>query len=147
MPNAPVERSWRQAAIDENARGRESRRRNQYDHIGFWIVDVARLDDDECSREPGAQLTQFVSVRVIDERAAARRREARLEGIARLDNWRNLRCIAAKARNSIEIAFQLDAVPMHGRWFWQLIHDGDPHRLAALQDDGRSWQKARAGNG
>ena len=94
--------------------------------------------------QPGLLLPHFVGVRMVDERPGARRREPRLERIARRDRRRDAARMPGEAGDAVVVAIELDAVPVHRRRSVQLVHHGDAHRLAALEQDRRAGQQRRA---
>src|SRR6185369_1101463 len=88
-------------------------------------------------------LPHVVDMRVIDERSGARRRELRHERIA----WRNSRrypCTgAAPPGNAIEVALELDAVPVDRGRGVGFVDDGDLGALAAGNGENRPRDEHR----
>ena len=106
--------------------------------------DVGSSTTTIAPENPGLLLSHFVGVRMIDERAGARRREARLERVARRDGRRDPAGTATEPSDAVEVALELNAVPVDGRCFRQLVHHGDAHRLAALEHDRWAGEQRRS---
>src|SRR6185437_4364586 len=109
------------------------------DRVVIGFRDGPDVVDDQGALEPGHLLAHLVEVRVVHERARARRREARDERIPRCDRWREMRSGTAEARRSIHVAvLDLDAVPVDARRLVEMVDDRDRDRLTAHEVDLRT---------
>ena len=101
------------------------------DHVVDGRIErLARFGHDERAVQPRRQLTSR-AVRVIDERAGARRGESHHEGAAGLDHL-TPPIGAAPAVHAIVVALELDAVPVNAvasvRRLTTVISTGSPRR-------------------
>ena len=71
------------------------------------IVGRRIIDDEQRTVQPGLLLPHFVDVRVVDERAGARRRESRFERRARFDRGGQPGRTARETCDTIVVAFEL----------------------------------------
>src|SRR5687768_4429185 len=76
-------------------------------------------------------------MRVINERALAGWSETRLERVGRGNRWREAAVVSAEPGHPVEVAVELDAVPMHCRWLWRAIDHHDRDGLASPKHDWR----------
>ncbi len=79
-------------------------------------------------------------MRVVHERATAWRREAHLERIAGHDGRRRHSCVATHADHAIEVAVQLQAVPVDLRGLRRSVDDLNARRLTTLQQQKAAWR-------
>ena len=113
--------------------------------IGIRIECAAWLEHDERADKAALELPHIVRVRVIDERACARRRHPGFKCGARRDELRTVVAEAAETGNPIVVTvLQLHAVPMHARGFAQQIRNINRGSLTARQKN-RGTDGARLG--
>src|SRR5215211_4373765 len=105
--------------------------------LSRWIGQRTVANDDRPG-QTSAVVPLLVNVRVVDEGPAPRRSESGLERVARRDERRELLIGAREARHSVEVALELDAVPMHRERLADAVHDGDRHGLSARELDARA---------
>ena len=109
----------------------------EHDHVIVSGSNVSPgVRHDERAVQTRRQLTEVVQVRVVDERARARRREADDEACrpAR-SSASTLLADAAPAVHAVVVALELDAVPVNGRRLGETIDERDLDRLVAPQHD------------
>ena len=91
------------------------------------------LHDDRAVESPG-QLRDVVEVRVVDERAGARHRQAGDKGIRRGNARRDVAGASAPSNHPVGETLQLQPVPVHGGGLFQLVDDGDVRWLTAREN-------------
>ena len=136
LPGGQLEWGRERVSVDDQApRAHVAIPPRNDDVIGPRIPSLPRFEHDDRAVQPRGQLCKIAEVRVVDERAGARQREARDERVP----GRNRRCDAAAhpapAGDAVRVALELDAVPVNGGRLLQAIHHGDVGRAAARQDE------------
>src|SRR5574341_2329869 len=82
-------------------------------------------------------------MRVIDERPGARRGETHVERLTGLDGGGDLAGLAAPAGHAVVVAFELETVPVNGSLLFELVDQGNDHRLAPGEDNGGAGIEGR----
>jgi anti-sigma-K factor RskA len=126
-------------AVDERRSVRAGAAAADHDDvIDGWVEPLTRLEDEHRAVKTGRQLPAVVKVRVVHERAGARRRESHDEAFSGLDERRQTLARAAPAVDAVVVAFQLHAVPVDRGCFRQPVDESNLHWLSAMEDERRS---------
>src|SRR4030095_17196795 len=99
---------------------------------------IVRLDDDQRAVQTQRQLTLVVHVRVIHERARARRREPDDERSLRLDERGQTPIDTAPPMDAVVHTVELHAVPVNSGALSEMIDDGDFDRLGLPPEQRRT---------
>src|SRR5262249_45442907 len=92
------------------------------DVIGGGVVAFAGLENEKRPVQAPSKLCFIMPVGVVDERPCPRRCESGLEGSPRSYRWRKLVALTAIARDPIEVAVELDTMPVHRGRYRQPVH-------------------------
>src|SRR5688572_17842212 len=108
--------------------------------IGARIERLARLQNDDCAVQTGSELLEIVQMRVIDERACTREREARDERIPRCDERRDTLADSTPPDDAVRVALELDAVPVNASRFGKTVDYSYVGWLAPCEKKRGAWQ-------
>ena len=120
---------------------------DHHDVIHLRLVSLVVVDDQHRTVEPERQLSLVVKVRVVDERAAARRRESHHEGGIGLDHRRQLALAAAPVVHAVVVGVELHSMPVHRGGLAEAVHHRDLHWFSAFQHERRPWYGCRSERG
>jgi len=140
------ERRWRRVAVDEQSpRANVAVPSRDDDVVARRVEALTRLQHDDGAIQPCGELLEVTEVRVVDECAGTRLRQAGDERVTRGDGWCDVVANAAPSRHTVRIALELDAVPVDAGRLSQPVDDSDVSGAAAGEHQRRTGDLHRVG--